>query len=210
MPESSGWLGVVDVDFVCFGDPLYTAALTKVAGRQPTDYVDGWLEHWGATAADEDAFNFHCAVFCLDLLSEQGQMFNDDQPLLLEPERPIACWNYLGTFRNRKQRRAVRWVAFGTMMRCRSRGRAEGGSRPSPRSRARPTVGLCPLPYAPRPALIMTKRSTSGELPMRHAGCLLQSLASAESARSSPTLRPFSSWRPFTGGSSACCWPSLG
>lgn len=88
---SAGQLtGVVDVDVVCFGDPLYTPALTKaalVAADQPTDYVHAWLEHWDASEVDEGLFDFYCAVFCLDLLSEHGQMFNEEQPVLVEATR---------------------------------------------------------------------------------------------------------------------------
>lgn len=72
--------GVVDVDVVCFGDPLTTPALTKVslvAAGQPTDYVEAWLEE---LAPDAGAFDLYCAVSCLDLLSEVGVVFNRGAP----------------------------------------------------------------------------------------------------------------------------------
>jgi hypothetical protein len=72
--------GVVDVDVVCFGDPLYTPALTKVslvAAGQPTDDVDAWLDD---LAPDAAAFDLYCAVFCLDLLGEAGVTFDREVP----------------------------------------------------------------------------------------------------------------------------------
>ncbi|MCW2543227.1 MAG: hypothetical protein JWM40_779 [Frankiales bacterium] len=82
--------GIVDVDLVCFGDPLYTPALTKVAlvasGAQ-TDYVAEWLRQEQPDAAALDAFNVYCAVFCMDLLSESGVTFNRDEPEELEQAR---------------------------------------------------------------------------------------------------------------------------
>jgi aminoglycoside phosphotransferase (APT) family kinase protein len=78
--------GVVDVDVVCFGDPLYTPALTKVslvASGQPLDYIDSWL----AGRDDLGAFDLYTAVFCLDLLSEHGQQFNQDAAVTVDRER---------------------------------------------------------------------------------------------------------------------------
>ena len=75
--------GVVDVDVVCFGDPLYTPALTKVslvAAGLSTDYVDAWLQLVAPGPAELDAFDVYSAVFCLDLLSEAGVLFNRGRP----------------------------------------------------------------------------------------------------------------------------------
>jgi aminoglycoside phosphotransferase (APT) family kinase protein len=82
--------GIVDVDVVCFGDPLYTQALTKVAlvaRDAPTDYVDVWLERLAPDQASLKLFDLYCAVFCLDLLSEAGQMFNSDRATVVQPEQ---------------------------------------------------------------------------------------------------------------------------
>jgi hypothetical protein len=82
--------GVVDVDVVCFGDPLYTPALTKVslvAADLPTDYVDAWLSALAPDRPARTAFDVYCAVFCLDLISEVGATFNRDAPTVEERER---------------------------------------------------------------------------------------------------------------------------
>ncbi|MBW7895951.1 MAG: phosphotransferase [Opitutaceae bacterium] len=75
--------GIVDTDEVCFGDPLYTPALTRMAlltHHGDTDYVDHWLDIIHATSEQRAAVNFYTAVFCVGFLSEQGQTYNRDQP----------------------------------------------------------------------------------------------------------------------------------
>ena len=71
--------GIVDVDEVCFGDPLLTPALTKMAllaGRCDTDYVESWIELIGANNEARAVVDFYTAVFCADFLAEQGHAFN--------------------------------------------------------------------------------------------------------------------------------------
>ncbi len=82
--------GVVDVDVVCFGDPLWTPALTRVslvAADRPTDYVDAWLALLAPDADARSAFDLYCAVFCLDLLSEDGVVFNRGAPAPADEQR---------------------------------------------------------------------------------------------------------------------------
>ncbi len=71
--------GIVDVDEICFGDPLLTPALTKMAllaRRCDTDYVQDWLELIGADDKARAVVDFYTAVFCVDFLAEQGHAFN--------------------------------------------------------------------------------------------------------------------------------------
>jgi aminoglycoside phosphotransferase len=71
--------GIVDVDEVCFGDPLLTPALTRMAllaRQRDTDYVDHWLDLIGASAEARAVVEFYTAVFCADFLAEQGHAFN--------------------------------------------------------------------------------------------------------------------------------------
>jgi len=87
--------GVVDVDHVCFGDPLLTPALTRVslaAGGHDLDYIDEWLAHVGVDGHQRRAFDLYTAVFVLDLLSEADQQFNQDQPVVVS----VARANRLG------------------------------------------------------------------------------------------------------------------
>ncbi len=73
--------GIVDVDEVCFGDPLLTVGLTKMAllaKRFDTSYVEHWLDCLQATNEQRAVVNTYAAVFCADFLCEQGHAFNRD------------------------------------------------------------------------------------------------------------------------------------
>lgn len=75
--------GVVDTDFVCFGDPLYPLALTTLALRVhqlDSDYADYWRGLLALSAERERALRLYITVFCLGFISEVGQRFNRDAP----------------------------------------------------------------------------------------------------------------------------------
>jgi len=67
---------------VCFGDPLLTPALTKMAllaRHCDTDYVQDWLELTGANDEARAVVDFYTAVFCVDFLAEQGHKFDRER-----------------------------------------------------------------------------------------------------------------------------------
>ncbi|MBP6506450.1 MAG: phosphotransferase [Opitutaceae bacterium] len=71
--------GIVDVDEICFGDPLLTVGLTQMAllaRRLDTHYIEHWLDCLSATEEMRAVTNAYAAVFCADFLSEQGHAFN--------------------------------------------------------------------------------------------------------------------------------------
>jgi hypothetical protein len=80
--------GVVDVDWICYGDPLLTVALTRTSllssGRDLV-YTDHWCELLEATAEQLAVTRFYTAVFCVDFLSELGHSFNG-QAAAADPE----------------------------------------------------------------------------------------------------------------------------
>jgi hypothetical protein len=74
--------GIVDIDEVCFGDPLLTVGLTQMsllALGADTDYVSHWLELLETNAEGRAVADFYTVVFCADFISEQGQSFNREQ-----------------------------------------------------------------------------------------------------------------------------------
>ena len=84
--------GIVDVDHVCYGDPLYVVALTRMAllsRGHATGYVDAWLATLDPTPArDPDALlrlDLYTAVFCVDFMGELGQRFNKTEPEPMDP-----------------------------------------------------------------------------------------------------------------------------
>lgn len=75
--------GIVDTDYVCFGDPLFTLALTRVAllaHGMDGDYADCWRDLMALSAEQQRALTVYTAVFYLTFMSEIGQQFNRDEP----------------------------------------------------------------------------------------------------------------------------------
>jgi aminoglycoside phosphotransferase (APT) family kinase protein len=77
---SGEFSGIVDVDDLCFGDPRYAPALTRVAmlvHGGPIDYVTTWMARAGLP--QDGLFEFYVAVFLLDFMSEHGTVFNGNE-----------------------------------------------------------------------------------------------------------------------------------
>jgi hypothetical protein len=75
--------GIVDVDWLCFGDPLFTPALTNMAllsRRQETDYIEYWCGQLDLSPVQRRVLTLYTAIFCVGFLSEQGMQFNKDAP----------------------------------------------------------------------------------------------------------------------------------
>jgi aminoglycoside phosphotransferase (APT) family kinase protein len=73
--------GIVDVDYVCFGDPLFTVALTHMALLSmgaDLDYTDAWCAVLTLDAHQRAALTFYTCVFCVDFLSEVGHIGNQN------------------------------------------------------------------------------------------------------------------------------------
>jgi aminoglycoside phosphotransferase (APT) family kinase protein len=73
--------GVVDTDLVCFGDPLFTLALTRLALRahaMESDYANHWRDLLALDADRQRALTVYTAVFCVGFMSEIGERFNRD------------------------------------------------------------------------------------------------------------------------------------
>ena len=86
--EGGNPTGIVDVDSICFGDPLWTLALTRMAllaHGQDTDYVDHWERHLSLTAEQRRASLFYTAIHCAAFLSELGQPFNNETAPPVDP-----------------------------------------------------------------------------------------------------------------------------
>jgi hypothetical protein len=76
--------GVVDVDQLCFGDPLLTLGLTKMAlhaNANDVDYVEHWMNLLGLDKQLRQVVDAYTLLFCVDFMSELGQRFNkEDRP----------------------------------------------------------------------------------------------------------------------------------
>ena len=73
--------GIVDVDVVCFGDPLLTPALTQMAllsRGYDTAYIWYWCEELDLRAEQGRVLALYTALCCIGFLGELGQRFNKD------------------------------------------------------------------------------------------------------------------------------------
>jgi aminoglycoside phosphotransferase (APT) family kinase protein len=81
--------GIVDVDSVCYGDPLRTVALTRMsllASHGDTVYTDAWTAALEPSPEQLELLDVYTAMYGVDFLSELGQLFNRDNPLVGSPE----------------------------------------------------------------------------------------------------------------------------
>ena len=72
--------GIVDVDDLCFGDPRFAVALTRVAllaWGLPLDYTATWMRVAGF--ADDRLFRVYLALILAGFMSERGMQFNRDK-----------------------------------------------------------------------------------------------------------------------------------
>ena len=75
--------GIVDVDHLAFGDPLFAVALTRMsllASGNDTEYVDFWGDELDLDPRQRAALDAYTAVFCVDFMGEVGHAFNREQP----------------------------------------------------------------------------------------------------------------------------------
>jgi len=89
--------GIVDVDGVCYGDPLCVLGLTQMAILSiggPTDYIDYWFEFQALNQKwDESQRVFQRKILtlytlwhCVGFMSECGRSFNRDTPLYVDQQ----------------------------------------------------------------------------------------------------------------------------
>lgn len=81
--------GIVDVDCVCFGDNLFTIALTRMSLLNTgfdLDYIDYWCDAANLREEQREVLQFYTALFCVDFMGELGQVFNKEKPPLVKAE----------------------------------------------------------------------------------------------------------------------------
>lgn len=72
--------GIIDIDWLGFGDMLTFIALTKVALLNmdlDTRYIDYLLDEIHPNTITYKTFIFYCMVFCVDFVGERGMQFLD-------------------------------------------------------------------------------------------------------------------------------------
>ena len=74
--------GIVDLDWICFGDRLFVIALCQMSlinKGYDISYINYWKQLEELTEEQEVAFLFYILVFCINFMSEKGTKFNKDQ-----------------------------------------------------------------------------------------------------------------------------------
>ncbi len=88
--------GIVDIDQMCFGDPMYLPALMNVAlrahGLNPA-YVEQFLTAVKASPDQRWAVQHYSVVHCLGFLSELGTRFNNVAVDPVDPDYQIRLEN---------------------------------------------------------------------------------------------------------------------
>ncbi|MGO4789589.1 phosphotransferase family protein [Paenibacillus sp. 2KB_20] len=74
--------GIVDFDWVCYGDPLYMIALTQTAvvsdiGDQGMAYVEALCRQWGANEEQRALIDFYSVVHALQFIGFHQREQND-------------------------------------------------------------------------------------------------------------------------------------
>lgn len=80
--------GIVDVDDLCYGDPLYLPALLRMALMAhdlPMDYLEAWLCGLNCDQTDVKRLDLYTLIHCAGFLSELGTRFNRDAPQPVDP-----------------------------------------------------------------------------------------------------------------------------
>lgn len=91
--------GIVDVDELCFGDPLFAVALTRMsllARGYETDYIDYWTQAISLSDADRGILDFYTALHGASFVGELGQAFNRDAKSAVYPAEPKRLLNIIG------------------------------------------------------------------------------------------------------------------
>lgn len=72
--------GIIDIDWMGFGDMLTFVAMTKVALLNmdlDTKYIDHLLVEIHPNITEYKAFLFYCLIYCVDFMGERGMQFLD-------------------------------------------------------------------------------------------------------------------------------------
>lgn len=72
--------GIIDIDWIGFGDMLTFVAMTRVALLNmdlDTKYIDYLLDEIRPNTIEYKAFIFYCLIYCVDFMGERGMQFLD-------------------------------------------------------------------------------------------------------------------------------------
>jgi len=74
--------GIIDLDWITFGDQVYFLGLTTMAllsMQANLDYAEYLKEEMNLNPSQEKAVKFYILVFCIIFMSEKGASFNQSE-----------------------------------------------------------------------------------------------------------------------------------
>jgi len=101
--EQGRLTGVVDVDQLCFGDPLLTVGLTQtalLANELDVDYVQHWMNLLRLNRQLRRVVDAYSLLFCVDFMSELGQRFNKENQPEIDVEKFVRLKSVFETLAN--------------------------------------------------------------------------------------------------------------
>lgn len=72
--------GIIDFDWICFGDEIYNIALTNMALIDlgyDTKYIGYLMEEMKSSAIENEILKLYTLIFCTDFMGEKGMKFKD-------------------------------------------------------------------------------------------------------------------------------------
>lgn len=81
--------GVIDIDFVCFGDRLYNVGYTKMALISldyDTRYIDFMVDEMKLSLLEKEVLILYALCFCVDFMGERGMKIKDKVITVSEKE----------------------------------------------------------------------------------------------------------------------------
>lgn len=73
--------GVIDIDWICFGDRIYYVALTNMALISlgyDTKYINYLMDYMKASELEREILKLYTLIFCVDFMAEKGMKFKDE------------------------------------------------------------------------------------------------------------------------------------
>lgn len=84
--------GIIDLDWICFGDRLYVIALTTMSllnMHADLEYVEHWKDLEKLSGIQGKVLLFYVLVFCIDFMAEKGMKFNKPAQVQVKHEEKI-------------------------------------------------------------------------------------------------------------------------
>lgn len=72
--------GIIDFDWICFGDKIYNIALTNMALiglGYDTKYIGYLMEEMKSSEIEKEILKLYTLIFCTDFMGEKGMKFKD-------------------------------------------------------------------------------------------------------------------------------------